>query len=125
MIKSNFESYNDEAISLSFSFLPVIFHLLLLRRHVFRDAMRGQLRARRSEDGLVRRASARNSHQGFRDGERGRGRLLSHKGAVERRNQDSQLQVQILSILFPLLPSSFTQREKDFQSRMKILNDAV
>lgn len=114
MIKSNFESYNDEAISLSFSFLPVIFHLLLLRRHVFRDAMRGQLRARRSEDGLVRRASPRSSHQGFRDGERGRGRLLSHKGAVERRNQDSQLQVQILSILFPLLSRALHREKKIF-----------
>lgn len=87
--------------------------------------MRGQLRARRSEDSFVRRASPRSSHQGFRDGERGRGRLLSHKGAVERRYQDSQLQVRILSRVL--------QRAKEREKKifnpvhviMKILNDAV
>lgn len=87
--------------------------------------MRGQLRARRSEDSFVRRASPRSSHQGFRDGERGRGRLLSHKRAVERRYQDSQLQVRILSRAL--------QRAKEREKKifnpvhviMKILNDAV
>lgn len=62
-------------------------------RDVFRDAVRGQLRTRRPEDRVVRRTAAGSSHQGFRHGERRRGRLLSDKGTAECRNQDSQLQV--------------------------------